>query len=95
MSNISWISSVVMMSGGQKATESWMLRTMRPSSCMVLTVVAPTIFFGSKARLRRLVGDEFDGADEADAARLADQRMVGQLLQARLEDRRHLRARVR
>src|SRR3546814_3178059 len=33
--------------------------------------------------------DLFHGTDQADAARLADQRMVGQLAQARLEARRH------
>ena len=39
-------------------------------------------------RLGRLVGDEFQRADQADAARLADERVIGETLQPRLELRR-------
>ena len=40
---------------------------------------APTLRAGSNAR-RVVVGDELDGAQEAGAAHLADQRMVGERL---------------
>ena len=42
----------------------------------------------SKARFVRLVGDDLEAADQADAARLADERMIGQRREPRLELRR-------
>ena len=44
---------------------------------------------GIEALPGALVLDELQPADQADAARLADQRMIGQRLQPQLEDRRH------
>src|SRR5215469_7117759 len=43
-----------------------------------------------ETRLRLFVGDEFDAADEADALRFADQRMLAELGEPRLETRRHV-----
>ena len=80
-----------MISGGQKAMMSPMARMIRPSSWQSSARRAPNEPGGAKGALARLVGDEFQRADQADAARLADQGMAGEALQARLEMRRKAR----
>ena len=72
-----------MTSGGQSAIVSPMARTIRPSSCAKAATFAPTPWAGSNARFVALSATSLDRADQAESARLADQRMVGERLQAR------------
>ena len=58
-------------------------RRITPCSSPSLVRRAPIFCAGSKFLLRRLVGDELDRADQADAAHLAHQRVVGEALARR------------
>jgi hypothetical protein len=49
----------------------------------------PNAELALEALLGALVAHQLQRADQADAARLADQRVIGQRLQPQLEDRRH------
>ena len=51
---------------------------MTPFSSHSLVSRPPTFAFGSKLAWAGLVGDQFDGGDQADAADLAHQRMIGE-----------------
>ena len=78
-----------MMSGGQIDMMSpTMKRTISPSSSAKRTARGPDAGLRVERALGGLVGHELDGADEADAARLADQRMVAERGEPGLELRR-------
>ena len=77
-----------MISGGQKAIASPMLREMTPFCCRNPLTSAAKRAGLAPWRLAGLVGDQFDGGDQADAADLSDERMRSELAQPFL----HVRA---
>ena len=89
LSNNSSISAGLMISGGQIVTHSpAMKRTIRPSASAWCTTAAPMPCFGLNGFLVAPVAGELDRADDAHAACLADERMIGEHHQALLELRR-------
>ena len=88
-SNSSSISAGAMISGGQIDTISpTMKRTISPSSSAKRTARGPTPAFASNERLVALSATSSTRADEPEAARLADQRVLAERGQPGLEMRR-------
>jgi hypothetical protein len=79
-----------MMRGGQSASVSPIVRVMRPSSCTKRRRARADEVLRIERAFARFVGYQLDGPHQPDAACLADQRMIGKGLQARLECRNQL-----
>ena len=85
-SNSSSISGALMTSGGDSVTTSPITeRTIKPSSSREADGGRADAVLRIERTLARLVGDQFQAADEPEPARFADQRMLAERFEPRLE----------